>query len=239
MAGHSKFANIKHRKNRQDELRAKMFTKLQREILVAATTGGIDSEYNPRLRTAIMSAKKEGMPKDKIDTVIKSSQKAETSGAGYEEVIYEGYGPAGVAVVMKILTNNRNRTAATIREAFSRAGGSLGVSGSVLYMFSNLGIFIYKKEVSDFDNFFELVENDAENVDEDKDTYIISCQVNNFNKLSDLLSKKFGEPEVAKIVWQPNEINDINDEKKESMFKLIELLEDNDDVQEIFHNCNL
>lgn len=233
MAGHSQFSNIKHRKEAQDSKRAKKLTKLRREIIVAARSGLPDPNLNSRLRSAIASARKEGLPKDKIDNAIKSS-KGNEHNEDYQEIRYEGYGVNGVAIIIQALTNNRNRTAAELRFIFSKHGGNLGELGNVGYLFSHIGMIIYERQ---YDELFEVaIENNALEIEDKDDFCQITCEVKDFSSLSDALYKKFSEPTSAHIIWKAKENLQLNEEDQEKVKKLIEALEDNDDVQYIYHN---
>ena len=202
MAGHSKFSNIKHRKGAQDAKRAKLFTKLQREITVAAKLGQPDPEFNPRLRGAIIAARGQNMPKDRIDGAVKKATAA-GEGDNYEEIRYEGYGPAGIAIIVEALTDNRNRTAGDVRSYFTKAGGSLGETGSVSFMFDHVGLIIYDKNIGDDEAVFEAaLEAGAEDVQSQEEVHAITCATDDFSVVRDSLMEKFGDPKVAKFDWQ-------------------------------------
>lgn len=239
MAGHSKFKNIMHRKGAQDAKRAKQFTKIVREITVAAKTGIADPNMNPRLRSALIAARAANMPKDRVDAAIKKA-----TGAGdadnYEEIRYEGYGVSGVAVIVEALTDNRNRTAAEIRSAFTKVGGNLGETGSVSFMFNRLGQIIYPSDKADENAILEAaIELGADNCESDSDSHEITCQIENFNEVRDGLITKFGDPESAKIAWIASTTTPVSEEQAVSMFKLIDILEDNDDVQAVYTNLEV
>jgi YebC/PmpR family DNA-binding regulatory protein len=240
MAGHSQFKNIMHRKGAQDKKRAKIFAKHIRELTVAAKAGLPDPAMNPRLRTAIAAARSDNMPKDNIDRAIKRAS-GEGEGETYEEIRYEGYGPGGIAVIVEALTDNRNRTAAEIRSAFSKSGGALGETGSVSFMFDHVGQVIFEAAEIDGEEVFEAaLEAGAENVESDEDIHEITCAMEDFNDVRDALEDKFGEPQEAGIVWKPqNTIPVETEEKANSVFKLVDVLEDNDDVQKVSANFDI
>ncbi len=237
MAGHSKWANIQHRKGAQDKKRGNLFTKLAKEITVAAKLGDANPDMNPRLRMAVLAARKESMPNDNIKRAIAKALPG--SGEGdYSEMRYEGYAPNGVSVIVESLTDNKNRTAAEIRSIFSKNGGNLGETGSVSFNFDHIGLFIYKKEVADFDTVFEnALEGGAMDVEEDDDNYMITCELENFSNLSKAL-EKFGEPEKAEIIWQPKLSVEITGDAVAKLDKFIDALEDNDDVQKVYTNAD-
>ncbi|QOD38373.1 YebC/PmpR family DNA-binding transcriptional regulator [Candidatus Wolbachia massiliensis] len=236
MAGHSQFSNIKHRKGAQDAKRSQKFTKLIREITVAAKQGLPDSA---RLRSAIFAARKENLPKDKIETAIKNAA-GNVAGENYEEIQYEGYGPSGTALIVHALTNNRNRTASEVRYIFSRKGGNLGETGSVSYLFNHVGLIVYKAEGVNFEDLFNYgIELEALNVEENdkEELYIITCEVGDFGKVRDAFYAKFGEPEFARLSWQPKDLIEISDKELiDKLSALVEELEDNDDVQHVEGN---
>ncbi|MBF0443228.1 MAG: YebC/PmpR family DNA-binding transcriptional regulator [Oligoflexales bacterium] len=240
MAGHSKWKNIQHRKGAQDAKRGKIFTKIAKEITVAAKLGGDDPDGNPRLRAAMIKARSASMPKDNIERAIKKGIGG-NDGVDYVEKVYEGYGPAGVAVMVECLTDNLNRTVADIRHAFTRAGGNLGTDGSVSWMFQKKGTIVYQKEkIKDFDKLFEVaLENGAEEVLDEDDVYEIECPPSLFNDLKEALDKLGIEADVAEISMVPDNYTKLDAEKAESLNKLINNLEDNDDVQNVFHNAEL
>ncbi len=239
MAGHSKWANIKHRKGRADAVRAKQFSKLGREIYVAAKLGGGDPDMNPRLRLAIATARGQSMPKDGIEKAI---QKGIGGGEGenYEEVRYEGYGPGGVAIIVEALTDNRNRTAGEVRSIFTKNGGNLGESGSVNFMFDRIGEIIYPKSVaSDEDMFEAALEAGATNVESDEEDHIITCEVTDFAAVQKALEGQYGEPQKAGLIWKPNVMSEVSEEQAETILKLIDTLEEDDDVQTVTANLEL
>lgn len=236
MAGHSKWANIKHRKGRADAQRAKIFSKLGREITVAAKLGGEDPDMNPRLRLAVSTAKGQSMPKDAIERAIKKGV-GNTEGEDYVEIRYEGYGPGGGAVIVEALTDNKNRTAAEVRSIFDKAGGNLGETGSVGFMFDRVGEIIYAADKAGADEMFEAaVEAGAMNVESDEDGHIITCEATDFAAVREALVTKYDEPEKSGLVWKPNVNTQVDESTAESTLKLIDALEDNDDVQHVYTN---
>ncbi|MCL4132976.1 UNVERIFIED_CONTAM: hypothetical protein GTU68_012070 [Idotea baltica] len=238
MAGHSKWANIQHRKGRQDKIRSKMFSKFSKEITVAAKMGDPDPDKNPRLRLAIREAKSQSMPKDNIERAIKKSQAGE--GEDYEEIRYEGYGPGGVALIVEALTDNRNRTASTVRSTFSKYGGNLGETGSVGFMFDRVGLILYPISVGDADTVFEAaIETGAEDVESDEDSHTIYCAATDLNDVSTALEGALGEAESAKLAWRPQNTNPVDVDQAKSLMKLIDALEDDDDVQNVTGNFEM
>ncbi|MDB2682679.1 YebC/PmpR family DNA-binding transcriptional regulator [Alphaproteobacteria bacterium] len=236
MAGHSKWANIKHRKGAQDAKRAKIFSKLGREITVAAKLGGGDPDMNPRLRLALTTARGQSMTKDAIERAV---QKGVGGGEGedYEEMRYEGYGPGGVAVIVEVLTDNRNRSATDVRTAFTKSGGNLGETGSVGFMFDRVGEIIYPAEKAGEDEMFEqAAEAGAENVESDEELHVINCADTDFAAVRDALEAKYGEPQKAGLVWKANVAAEVDEDQASSVLNLIDLLEDNDDVQNVYSN---
>jgi YebC/PmpR family DNA-binding regulatory protein len=240
MAGHSQFKNIMHRKGAQDAKRAKVFNKLAREITVAAKSGGgPDPAGNPRLRAAILAARSGSMPKDRIERAI---QVAVGSGQNdnFDEMRYEGYGPGSVAVIVEALTDNRNRTASELRAAFSKSGGALGETNSVTFGFSRIGRILYPAAVTDADTMFEAgLEAGAENVESDADQHSISTNVEDLAVVRDALEAKFGAANEAKLVWEPQNTVPVDEDTARSLLKLIDVLEDNDDVQNVYTNVEL
>ena len=235
MAGHSQFKNIMHRKGRQDAVRSKMFSKLAREITVAAKTGLPDPAMNARLRLAIQNAKAQSMPKDNIERAIKKASGADSE--NYEEVRYEGYGPGGVAVIVEALTDNRNRTASSVRSTFSKAGGALGETGSVSFSFDRVGEITYKLSVGSADDVMEAaIEAGAEDVTSDEDGHTIICGFEDIGDVSKALEDKLGEAETVKAIWRAQNTVPVDEEKAQSLMKLIDTLEDDDDVQNVYSN---
>jgi len=235
MAGHSKFKNIMHRKGAQDSKRAKVFAKHAREIYVAAKSGMPDPDKNPRLRTAILAARASSTPKENIERAIK---KAEGGGEeNYDEVRYEGYGPGGTAVIVEALTDNRNRTASEVRSTFTKHGGNLGETGSVGFMFERVGSIQYPATAADADTMFEeALEAGAADVASDADGHEITCAPDDFAAVRDALSAKFGDPLEAGFDWKPNTTTELDEQSAGTMLKLIDVLEDNDDVQNVYSN---
>lgn len=239
MAGHSQFKNIMYRKGAQDKKRAKIFTRLTREIQVAAKTGGEDPASNPALRTAIAAARKENMPKDNIERAIKKG-----SGGGddnnFEEVRYEGYGPGGVAMIVDALTDNRNRTASEVRAAFSKFGGNLGETNSVSFMFNRVGQIIYPAEVGSPDDVLEAaIEAGAENAESSEAEHEITCPVEDFNTVREALEASLGEPQSAGLTWKPLNTVAVDEDQAGTLIKLFDTLDDNDDVQQVSANFDI
>ena len=239
MAGHSQFKNIMYRKGAQDAKRAKMFTKLIREIYVAAKEGLPDPAMNPRLRAAIAAAKAANMPKDNIERAVKKA-----TGGGddtqYVEIRYEGYGPAGVAVIVEALTDNRNRTAAEVRATFSKYGGSLGETNSVAFMFDHVGEVTYAPEAGEADAVFEAaLEAGADNVESDADGHVVTCAADSFAAVRDALEQALGAPATAALVWKPQSTVAVEEEPAATLLKLLDALEDNDDVQRVSANFDI
>lgn len=236
MAGHSKWANIQHRKGKQDAKRAKLFSKLGREIYVAARLGGPDPAMNPRLRLAINTARSQSMPKDGIE---KNIQKAAGSGEGedYVEIRYEGYGPGGVAVIVEALTDNKNRTAGEVRSTFTKCDGNLGETGCVGFMFDRIGQVLIRADKAGADDVFEAaLESGASNVESDEEFHEVTCAPDDFAAVRDAMEEKFGEPEQAGLVWKPNVMAAVGEDHAKLVLKLIDTLEDNDDVQSVTTN---
>jgi YebC/PmpR family DNA-binding regulatory protein len=235
MAGHSKWANIQHRKGRQDAVRSKLFSKLSKEITVAAKMGDPDPEKNPRLRLAVKEAKGQSMPKDNIERAIKKAIGGE--GDAYEEIRYEGYGPNGVAVIVEAMTDNRNRTASTVRSTFGKNGGSLGETGSVGFMFERKGEVTYPAEVGDADTvMMAAIEAGAEDVESSEDGHIIWCVDTDLNEVSNALEAELGESESTKLVWKPTTTTELDLEGMQKLMRLVDALEDDDDIQRVTTN---
>jgi YebC/PmpR family DNA-binding regulatory protein len=238
MSGHSQFKNIMYRKGAQDARKAKVFSKISREITVAVREGGSDPESNARLRSALLSARSENMPKDNVDRIVKKALGGE-AGAEYQDVRYEGYGPGGVAIIIEGLTDNKNRTAPEIRSIFSKFGGNLGESNSVSFQFDRVGYISYKKETADEEKMFEAaIEADAGDMI-CGENFEITCSIDQLSFVRDSLIKKFGDPLEAKITWLPKNTVSISGETAKTLFKLIESLEDNDDVQSVVANYEI
>ncbi|MAS12235.1 MAG: YebC/PmpR family DNA-binding transcriptional regulator [Nitratireductor sp.] len=235
MAGHSQFKNIMHRKGRQDAVRSKMFSKLAREITVAAKMGLPDPAMNPRLRLAIQNAKAQSMPKDNIERAIKKASGGDAE--NYDEVRYEGYGPGGVAIIVEALTDNRNRSASNIRAAFTKAGGSLGETGSVSFMFDRVGEIIYPADKGDADTVMEAaIEAGAEDVQSDENGHVITCAFEDIGDVTSALEAALGEAESVKAIWRPQTGTPVDEERAQSILKLVATLEDDDDVQNVYAN---
>lgn len=237
MAGHSKWKNIQHRKGAQDAKRGKIFTKIGIEITVAARIGGGNPEDNPRLRAALAKAKAANMPKDNYTRAIKKGT-GEGGATNYTEKTYEGYGPGGVAVIVECLTDNINRTVSEVRFAFSKSGGNLGTDGSVSWMFHRKGMIVFEKDqISDFESFFETaLENGAEDVKDEESQYEVTCEPEDFMNLKAALDSICPDPVFCEITRIPENSTEIDAGKFESLDKLINILEDNDDVQNVYHN---
>lgn len=238
MAGHSKFKNIMHRKGRQDAVRSKMFSKLSKEITVAAKMGDPDPDANPRLRLAVQNAKAQSMPKDNIQRAINKSQTGDAE--SYEEIRYEGYGPAGVAVVVEALTDNRNRSASNVRSYFTKYGGSLGETGSVSFMFDRVGEIVYKSDAGDADAVLEAgIDAGAEDVQSDDVGHTITTAFEDLNEVSKSLEDALGEADSVKIIWKPQNLIPVTADKAQTLMKLIDMLEDDDDVQNVYSNFDI
>jgi YebC/PmpR family DNA-binding regulatory protein len=235
MAGHSQFKNIMHRKGAQDAKRAKVFTKIIRELTVAAR-GNPDPNANPRLRAAITAAREQNMPKDTMERAIRRGAGGEDM-TNYEEIRYEGYGPGGVAIIIEALTDNRNRTAGEVRTAFGKHGGALGETNSVSFMFEKLGSITYPAKAASADAVFEAaLEAGARDVESSAETHEVTCAPEDFAALGEALEKKFGAPGHAALVWRPQTTVPVDEEVAQSVLKLIDVLDDNDDVRAVFAN---
>ena len=235
MAGHSQFKNIMHRKGRQDAVRSKMFSKLAREITVAAKSGLPDPDMNPRLRLAIQNAKAQSMPKDNIQRAINKASGNDSE--SYDEVRYEGYGPGGVAVIVEALTDNRNRTASNVRAAFTKAGGSLGETGSVSFLWDRVGEIVYGTAAGDADKVMEAaIEAGADDVQSDDDGHVILCAFESIGDVTSALEATLGEAESVKTIWKPQTNTPVDEDRARSILKLIATLEDDDDVQNVYAN---
>ena len=238
MAGHSQFKNIMHRKGAQDKKRAKTFTRLIRELTVAAKASA-DPDSNPRLRTAIAAARAANMPKDNIDRVLKKA-----TGGGeetnYEEIRYEGYGPGGVAIIVDALTDNRNRTASEVRAAFSKYGGNLGETNSVGFMFDRIGLISYPKDLVSSEAAFEAaVESGASDVEATQSSYEFICSPEEFNNVREYLEDEYGQPESAGLFWKPQSTVELSADQASTLLKLLDVLDDNDDVQSTAANFEI
>ncbi len=238
MAGHSKWANIQHRKGRQDAARSKLFSKLAKEITVAAKMGDPDPDKNPRLRLAVKEAKSSSVPKDVIDRAIKKSLGGDAE--NYEEIRYEGYGPGGVALIVEAMTDNRNRTASNVRSTFGKNGGNLGETGSVGFMFDRKGQILYAAEAGDADTvMMAAIEAGAEDVESSEDGHVIWCAFEDLNDVSTALEAELGEAESTKLVWRPQTTTELGLDEAQKLMKLIEVLEDDDDVQSVTGNFEM
>jgi YebC/PmpR family DNA-binding regulatory protein len=238
MAGHSQFKNIMHKKGKQDAIRSKLFSKLAREITVAAKLGLPDPAMNARLRAAVIAARAENMPKDNIERAIKKAAGAD--GENYEEVRYEGYAPGGVAVIVEALTDNRNRTAGEVRSYFAKAGGSLAETGAVSFMFDRVGLIVFDRKAAEDEAMFEAaLEAGADDVVSGPEEHEVITSVEALRDAQKALEAKFGEPTKASIVWRPQTTVAVDDESGEKILRLIGALEDNDDVQNVTANFEI
>ena len=236
MAGHSQFKNIMHRKGKQDAKRGKVFTKLIRELTVAAKTGLPDPASNPRLRAAVVAARQANMSRDTVERAIKRGAGG-SDDTNYEEVRYEGYGPGGVAIIVEALTDNRNRTAGDVRAAFTKMGGTLGETNSVSFMFDRIGIVRYAADAATEDAMLEAaIDAGADNVESDDQGHEVTVAPERLIAVRDALEARFGAPESAKLGWKPQTSIPVGEEPAEKLFKLLETLDDNDDVQAVVAN---
>jgi YebC/PmpR family DNA-binding regulatory protein len=239
MAGHSQFKNIMYRKGAQDAKRAKVFTKVIRELTVAAKAGLPDPDANPRLRLAIVAAKAANMPKDTMERAIKRGAGGE-DGTQYEEIRYAGYGPSGVALIVEALTDNRNRTASEVRTAFGKHGGSLGETGSVSFMFDRIGLVHYPADVASAEEMFEAaLEAGAADVESGDAGHDIYCAPDDLSAVGDALEKHFGSPEASRLDWKPQTLVPVSEQDAATLFKLLDVLDDNDDVQRVVANFDV
>ena len=238
MAGHSKFKNIMHRKGAQDKKRAKVFSRLTKEITVAAKMGAPDPDQNPRLRLAIQEARGQNMPKDNIERAIKKSQGGDSE--NYDEMRYEGFGPLGIGIIIEALTDNKNRTAGEVRACFTKYGGNLGETGSVSFMFDRVGCIQFAADVADADTMLEAAidagADDCVSSDEGHELY---CAGDDLNDVNTALSEKFGDALSAKLVWKPQNLVEISGDSAETLMKLMDALDDNDDVQNVYANFDI
>lgn len=238
MAGHSKWANIQHRKGKQDKMRSKVFSKLAKEITVAAKMGMPDPDMNPRLRLAVKAAKAVSMPKDVIDRAVKKSQLGE--GADYSEIRYEGYGVNGIAIMAEALTDNLNRTASNVRSYFSKCGGNMGQTGSVSHSFDRVGEITYPVTAGSADDvMMAALEAGADDVESDEDGHWIYCSVESLNEVSDALEKSLGESTESKLIWKAQSLTEVDLETAQKLMRLIDMLEEDDDVQTVTHNFDI
>lgn len=238
MAGHSKFKNIMHRKGRQDAIRSKLFSKLAREITVAAKLGTPDPDMNPRLRLAINNAKAQSMPKDNIERAVKKGTGGDAE--NYEEIRYEGYATGGVALIVEALTDNRNRTGGAVRAAFAKHGGNLGATGAVSHMFDRVGEIVYPADAGSAEELLEAaIEAGADDVESSTDGHTIICAFEDINTVSSALEQQLGEAESVKTVWRANLATPVDEDTAQSVMKLIATLEDDDDVQNVYGNFDI
>ncbi|MBL8567703.1 MAG: YebC/PmpR family DNA-binding transcriptional regulator [Phreatobacter sp.] len=238
MAGHSQFKNIMHRKGRQDAARSKLFGKLSREITVAAKMGQPDPAFNPRLRAAILAARAENMTKDTIERAIKKASAGDAE--NYEEIRYEGYGPGGVAVIVEALSDNRNRTASEVRSYFTKVGGNLGETGSVAFMFDRVGVIEFAADKASADDMLEAaIEAGAEDVVSGEAGHEVTTAADSLAEVSKALEAKFGEPKKSALSWKPQNNVAVDDDTGEKLLRLMDLLDDNDDVQNVYSNFEL
>jgi YebC/PmpR family DNA-binding regulatory protein len=228
-----------YRKGAQDARRAKVFSKISREITVAVKEAGTDPESNFRLRSALLSARVENMPKDNVDRAIKKAT-GEDTGADYQAVRYEGYGPGGVAIIVEGLTDNKNRTAPEVKAAFTKFGGSLGETNSVSFQFDHIGYIVYPKAASSESDLFDaIIDAGANDLTSNGEYFEIICPIENLSSLRDALTKQFGDPDEARVTWKPKNLINVDAETAKTLFKLLETLEDNDDIQLVVANYKL
>ncbi|MCC0006825.1 MAG: YebC/PmpR family DNA-binding transcriptional regulator [Hyphomicrobiaceae bacterium] len=238
MAGHSAFKNIMHKKGRADAARAKMFAKLGREITVAAKMGMPDPAMNPRLRLAIQAARAENMPKDNIERAIKKAQGGDSE--AYEQIRYEGYAPGGIAIIVEALTDNRNRTGGAVRAAFTKFGGNLGATGSVSHMFSHVGEITYPLSAGSAETVLEAaIEAGADDCVSDEDGHVVTCGFDGLGTVAGALEETLGEADGVKAVWKPGLTSPVDEDQARSIMKMIAMLEDDDDVQNVFANFDI
>lgn len=238
MAGHSKFKNIMHRKGRADSARSKLFSKLSREITVAAKAGLPDPNMNARLRLAVANAKAESMPKDVIDRAIKKASGGDAE--SYEEIRYEGFGPGGVGVIVEALTDNRNRSASTVRSTFTKCGGNLGETGSVSFMWDRVGQIVYGPEAGSEDKVMEAaIEAGADDVESDEDGHTIYTAFEQLSEVSAALEATLGPAKSTQLAWKPKALTPLSGDAVATLMKLIETLEDDDDVQNVYSNADI
>lgn len=238
MAGHSKWANIQHRKGKQDAKRSKMFSKLSKEITVAARMGAADPDFNPRLRLAIQAAKAQSVPKDNIERAIKKSTGGDE--AAFEEIRYEGFGPGGVGVIVEVLTDNRNRAASEVRASFAKNGGNLGETGSVSFMFDRVGSIEYPVATASDEAMLEAaIDAGADDVESTADGHIVYTAAESLAESASALEKKLGEANSVKLIWRPKSLVEIAGGLAEALLKMLDALEDCDDVQYVYANYDL
>lgn len=238
MAGHSQFKNIMHKKGKQDALRSKLFSKLAREITVAAKLGLPDPAMNPRLRAAVIAARAENMPKDNIERAIKKALGGDSE--NYDEIRYEGYAPGGTALIVEAMTDNRNRTASDLRSYFSKAGGNLAETGAVSFMFDRVGLIAFDAKAGDEETMLEAaIEAGADDVQSTSEGHEVYCEQTVLAEVSKALEARFGEPRTSKLVWKPQNLVTVDDEAGEKLVKLLMLLEEHDDVQTVYGNYEI
>lgn len=238
MAGHSQFKNIMHKKGRQDAIRSKLFSKLSREITVAAKSGLPDPNMNPRLRLAVANAKAESMPKDVIERAIKKATggDAET----YDEIRYEGFGPGGVGIIVEVLTDNRNRAAANVRAIFSKNGGNMGETGAVSFMFDRVGQIVYPTSAGSEEKVMEAaIEAGADDVESDEESHTIYTAFEQLSEVAQALEASLGEPKSTAIAWRPKTLTPVSGDAAATLMKLLDALEDDDDVQNVWGNYDI
>jgi len=237
MAGHSKFKNIQHRKGAQDKKRAKVFTRLLKEISVAVKEGGGDPEFNPRLRTAINGAKGANVPKDRIESAIEKASNPALA-ENYEEIRYEGFSAGGVSIIVEALTENRNRTVSDVRSTFTKLGGKFGETGSVSFNFEKIGLIVYPADVATSDEMFEtILEAEASDITSEEEQHFVECKPADLAKVRDALEKKLGTAEAASLTWKPLTYHSVaTPEDVEKVHKLVDTLEDLDDVDSVITN---
>ena len=238
MAGHSKWANIQHRKGKQDKLRSKMFSKLAKEITVAAKMGDPDPDKNPRLRLAVKAAKSQSMPKDVIDRAIKKSQTGDAE--DYTEIRYEGYGPNGIAIIVEAMTDNLNRTASNVRSYFTKCGGNLGQTGSVSHSFDRMGEVSFPASAGDADTvMMAALDVGAADVESEEDGHWVYCEMDALSEVTEALEKVLGESTEAKLIWKPQTQTEVDLDTAQRLMRLIDMLEEDDDVQTVTHNFDI
>jgi len=238
MSGHSQFKNIMHKKGKQDAIRSKLFSKLSREITVAAKLGLPDPAMNARLRAACIAARSENMPRDNIERAIKKAAAAD--GENYDEVRYEGYAPGGIAVIIEALTDNRNRTAGEVRSAFTKAGGALAETGAVSFMFDHVGMIEFEPKVATEDAMMEAaIEAGANDVATNEYGHEVVTALESLREVEKVLESKFGEPRKSALIWKPQNTIAVDDEAGEKILKLVGVLEENDDVQNVYANFEI
>lgn len=240
MAGHSKWANIQHRKGRQDKLRGKIFTRISKEISIAAREAGGNPEFNPRLRLALDKAKSANMPKDNIDRAVKKGT-GELEGVDYVEITYEGYGPSGVAFVVDVVTDNRNRSASSVRSNFAKNGGNLGSDGAVSWMFHKKGMLVFSNNGLNLDDFMLIaLEAGAEDIQEEGENFVVYTDFTDFNTVKENIEKEGYYPVNAELTMVPENMVEVNDEDTaKQIMKLYDTLEENEDVQNIYANFEI